>query len=1393
MSYKLESHQILAGSLNLLAPGDKIPEGDCLELSNWRVDQQGLLRSRRGVAVNTSDPLDIGGVGSLAGPYNGFGRFGSTMYIGAGPSLFRNGSVDITDAGDGNPFFFVAMQGFMWVMNRGVQGADDGTTFGQWGVTAPQTAPTYEGYEANGNLTGVYNWYISFLVGGNESNLSPASTASYGGFDALGNPLPMLNQSANLQIVTGPGGTTGRNLYRTGGTLGQAYLVLAINDNVTTDVNDNLSDLQATLNGVTPPTQQDPPPPASGIVGPYFSRILAWSSATNINRMWWTRPDEPAFFPGSADPDNGQWVDVGDDGEAILNITVHTRLAIIYKERSIWRLIGDPDTGTLEKTKATVGLIGPMAVVNGGGTDYGVSPDGVFSFDMDTLTKISPRLDPIFQGVYTTIAPGVSINPIELASRATIAMALVNGIVYIAYPDVGSATPSNTLLYHIAYDRWGRASFFDAFTPTSWSAMFYPVNTQDFWGAFWVNQDNCGMVVIDQGTTDFGTAIDLAFQSAYYNQGAWDTDKVYTSLVIEFEAQPGDNVTVLTYFNAAAGSPYDGAVGTLTGLGMGRQSAQFALGGEDNEGVTARSISVRLECSALNEVLIHSITLYYYLEARLATLLNTIPLDLGSNKVKQVRELELDIDTSDGVATAQVSTDLPGNQLAVQAELPIAESNGRRNFQLPFTYDGVPTTYEGRLLRLSIESANNFRLYGARLLMRTIGVYVEDYEASAGYLWDSQEHDFSSHITHIPKGMLISLHENPIKRARTLELDIETRGSTVTAYLMTDLPGEEMEIRFTVVVPQSTGPSMQGRQIFRATLPMSVPGQPLNAAAVEGRLFQLRIGSTSTYILYGARLEILPIGVYLEAYEAAGGAVYDSREMDFGVSKVKDARELQLDIETSGAVTVKVYGDVHGTMTLRFTTTVDTTLTTPGRRKVNIPLTAAGQAPELDARLWQLVISGTSAFRLYAAALHVRAIGVYVDTDAATGASVYDSTPLAIAPSMVKQFRTLEVELDTMGPVTLTLLTDLPQNSLAAQLSQVIDTTGSGRRTFQIPLPQGAVPDNYLYGKLMQVMIAGTSAYKLFGARVEYRAVGTYVEAYEAAAGAVWDSSPLDLGQPQDKVFDQLRFEMDADGACSVTVWTDLPGETLTVRYTQVISTTGFGRRWVTMVLPANTHGRLIKVTVSSTQAFRLYQGQLSKRILGRYISAGQNDIYRSLDQDFGSERVKIFKYLEVDIQTDGTGVPLTLYTDQPGYISAARYQTVLSTNGRRQALRLRLPGNIRGKIARVEIGGGANSARLYMVRGWTKTVGESATSTWDWAEFPVEKSESLAAWVALPVAPTAAEWTWADLPVEATPPEFTWMQFSVLPTGQQWDWAVFPVEETPTDWTWVDVPMGSS
>ena len=143
MSYKAESHRVLVGSLNLLSPSDKIPDSDSLQITNFRIDQDGCLRSRLGMSAE----LDLGGIQNLTdGPYgnaaavHSMARRGAIYYFGAGGSLYRIGSsTPLTAAGDGRLFAMAAMNGYMWVMNRGVQGKDDGTTFSEW-LPAPPAA-----------------------------------------------------------------------------------------------------------------------------------------------------------------------------------------------------------------------------------------------------------------------------------------------------------------------------------------------------------------------------------------------------------------------------------------------------------------------------------------------------------------------------------------------------------------------------------------------------------------------------------------------------------------------------------------------------------------------------------------------------------------------------------------------------------------------------------------------------------------------------------------------------------------------------------------------------------------------------------------------------------------------------------------------------------------------------------------------------------------------------------------------------------------------------------------------------------------------------------------------------------------------------------------------------
>ena len=214
----------------------------------------------------------------------------------------------------------------------------------------------------------------------------------------------------------------------------------------------------------------------------------------------------------------------------------------------------------------------------------------------------------------------------------------------------------------------------------------------------------------------------------------------------------------------------------------------------------------------------------------------------------------------------RIYSDLPGNAIALRQTSTLAAGTGRAVRKIPFA------TMEGYLYRLGIAVGGTFRLYGARLLLRPIGVYVEAYESAAGFVWDSQELSFDSGITHIPKAYAIALAALPIKRYREISLEIDTYNANVTLTFLTDLPGNAQASRFTATVNTGTA----GRRFVRAPLPAGTN------APIEGRVCRIQLSGTAKYVLYGMAVEVLAVGVYVEAYEAAGGAVYDSRELDFG-------------------------------------------------------------------------------------------------------------------------------------------------------------------------------------------------------------------------------------------------------------------------------------------------------------------------------------------------------------------------------------------------------------------------------------------------------------------------------------------------------------------------------
>jgi hypothetical protein len=1185
MGYQRKSLQILGGSWNPLPSVDKVPDTDYLLAQNWRTDRIGKLVSRYGYPQKFS--IAGGGVAHSAGQHGGVegdyyvaanssGANGNAVYYNFGTSPIATGF-------DGNRVGFAAQNGYMYVMNRGKQGRHTSAGWEQWGITPPSASPraatgtptastsatfsyapvstsyvhfltvngTTYSFTENGYSAGQLPLLISLLAGSDpnvtvtyagtpptvtitpipQNTLIQIAGSDGNGSVNLGvgtisqlpngtytirytfanadsslesNPGPPVSIALTNQGVTISGLQTSSdtrvtllNFYASGGNLAQPYQIGQVS-NGSSSVTLTWSDLDATNNGIVMPVNNDLPPAASGLLGPYYSRLYAWSTAAKPHRLFYTPVNQPQYWPGSADNQVGNWVDVGTEGEAILWCTQHTNLIVIYKERSTWQLIGDPesDTSVLEQIHDSIGIAGAFAVVSAGQYDYLVSSQGLHRFDTSGFQDAAGAILPLFNasmahltGSLSALSPpgGIAPGP-QYGSDAlycyALALGYAMGKLYIGYTEQTVSGSSYCLL--VFDEKTGR--------------WFYHRNaiagTAQFEGFFFDGAVMCGLTGTAAGAAlgfnlddfrsffvgDYGpVAIECVYQSHFEDAGLPDNQKNWLEVVIDYEFA-GDTATVYVAYDN--GDVSLASLGTITGTS--RKQTGFALppsGGAD--GVLAKNISVGIYCQAsAGVVILHNVHLYYYEEARLAQAASTIPVDLGIGKVKQVKELELDIDASGGVVTANIYSDLPGNALALRHSVA-AVPGGRAILKYP-----MPLT-EGYLWRVALTAASGpFRLYAARLLTRVIGTYVEAYEAAAGFVWDSMEQSFDSGVTHIPRGYAIALAALPIKRAREIRLEIDAAGP-VTVALLTDLPGDAQATRFSATVAATTGRAYVG-----LPLPAGVN------APIEGRMFRLQISGASKFLLYAASLEVLPVGVYVEAYEAAGGAVYDSREIDFGSSKAKEAREIELDVETTGAITATLYSDLPGyTMAQRFQST---NVSTSGRQKMLLPLTA-GTAPYSYplGRLFRVILSGANAFRLYGARLKVREMGTYLTGDeaGANPAGVWDSTPLDFGSGRDKSFHLVELDVQTDAACTLNFYTSQDGGALSQQFTAAVNT-GGNRETLKIRLTPG------IRGRLFQVAIAGAGV-RLFAGRVWWRARN------EPQAQWQWGALPIEPTPPE--------------------------------------------------------------------------------------------------------------------------------------------------------------------------------------------------------------------------------------------------------------------------------------
>jgi hypothetical protein len=922
MAYRKQKEVFLSGSLSLLAPGDKVSSQESLELTNWRTDQAGMLLKRPGIAEVAS---------LLYGEVNAALKANSGTYYGRALNLWKDIDYFSGETFDGKRLGLVEYQDAVWIMNRERQRQDSALGGLQpWTVAAPSTAPAGTG--SGSGPEELWRYYVTFGTNRNEeSNPSPSTDT-----------IPTNGGTVNLTSipVSGAGNVTKRHIYRLQPDFGAPLRVGTINNNTATTFADTLSAEDAILDGIEMPRDHDPAPAARCAIF-FEGRIMAFSSAAHPVRAWWTPIAEPYYFPGSGaevEIEGGNWQDVGADGDPILWASVHRRMVIVYKRRSIWRYPGDPDENDPEQTSAQRGLVGEQALTTAGNVDYFVSDDGVYRFNGDFETEISGAIRPLFQDRTVELAPGVSVLPINRSYIHKCALGFQRGRLYFSYPEAGAEQNSRTLVYDLAFERW--YSFTHQVLPDEpWVRGFSCFAELGATGL--VGGTRYGKVYqieassqSDQG----GAAVPLVWQSRFLNQGLFDNPKRYGELVVEHRthlaSETACTLTVKLLFDNGAESLTLGTISSSS-----RTKMPFVL--NSGEGLERENVSLRIEGNSQASTAIFSAYLHFYPVERRAKAFDTDVVDLGTPEVKQVERFEAEL-TSATQWDWKLFSDIPGLAMAQRATGSIAGAAARQVPQV-----GLSSLVDGRRFRL-VGTGTQFQLHSLRMRMRTIAAYIV-----ANVPWQSRVMDFG---TPGPK----ELYE--------VEMEYESdSGGTLT--VDSDLPGNSLALRATRVIPVSATPR---------TVAFSLAG-------VEGRRFQWQVAATSILKIHRLRVKLRPIGVYIDG---ANGAIWETQPLGFGHELCTLFREVELDCDTSGTMTFRLLTDRPGeSLVERVAQAFDTESTTTGRRRVQVRFSGTTRG-----HLAKFRIDGVNTLKLYGAKVLHKPIGL-------AGVTPWQWTPLPVPPT----------------------------------------------------------------------------------------------------------------------------------------------------------------------------------------------------------------------------------------------------------------------------------------------------------------------------------------------------------------------------------------------------------
>lgn len=758
---------------------------------------------------------------------------------------------------------------------------------------------------------GAMQFFSTFVnVLGQEGSGSPASNSVVTG-----------TQSISLTGIAVCSDTTVdcriRNIYAIGGPFSQAYQIGQISDNVTTTFTWSTSVRAAQADNIVMPSDHDLPPPARGVVGPYLGKMIAFSTIAHPARYFWTPSGSPWYFPGANDDLSGNWEDAGGEDDELIQVTVHKQAILLYKNRSIWRLIGDPDTSDPTQSNAADGLVGPKAVCNAGSHDYAVLGEGVYKVTLDTEEKISDAIDPIFKGDYILLADGEYLPPCDLDHKANIVCEIIGDRLRVCYPEVGSIQPNVVLVYHTSTGRWAREKY------TGLAGAFTVLHNDGAGTRFLTAGVGTSLYALESfgWGGDDGNAFNAVWQSKFFDQGLPDNFKIYTDVEVDIETgfgqSPNATVSITVVFNNGTKV----VVGTAQSSDPNNKPRYTVIlpipaSSGSIRGYKAKNAALRAEVSVTGQVTVHGAFIHWYPEERVARTFDSGPTHFGiPERVKEVDYFEAYLTSSGQSLRRTFSSDLPGNLLVSRQDANFSAPNGRGT--VTFRTSAV----SGRNFRLTLDdspSGATFQLHQLRARMRVIGEYID---GTIGQYYESPE--FS-----VAPGRVGELKDF------LLDYDVTAAGGWIEVY--SDLPGTALTVRRTIALPAQT---TRGVYVF----PLESGADATSDDLPCGQIFKVRIYPPSGGILrlhgravFRARL----IGVY---FNGANGEIWETQVLDL-LGGMAIFREIEITCQTAGAMVFEMDTELPGQdMATIGSFTVNTSSTSSGRLPVTFRLSGSAK------------------------------------------------------------------------------------------------------------------------------------------------------------------------------------------------------------------------------------------------------------------------------------------------------------------------------------------------------------------------------------------------------------------------------------------------------------------